>query len=70
MGECVLYICPCLEEYAVNRAFVLPCQMVMPTAPKSVGSIVTKLAIDQLIWSPACTVLFYVYKCMVEGRAR
>jgi protein Mpv17 len=38
----------------------------MPTSPKAVLS---KVAIDQLLFAPVCTVFFYAYKCFVEGRS-
>lgn len=45
-------------------------QTVMPHASKSVAAIVTKIMIDQLVWSPICTAIFYIFKCITEGRAR
>lgn len=38
----------------------------MPTSPKAVAS---KVAIDQLLFAPVCTVFFYAYKCFMEGRS-
>lgn len=35
------------------------------TAPFTVA---TKVAFDQLVFSPICTLLFYAYKCLSEGR--
>ena len=38
-------------------------------APTSPPTVIKKVAIDQLIFSPLCTLLFYAYKCTSEGRA-
>jgi hypothetical protein len=43
---------------------------VMAHAPKTVRAVAAKVAIDQLAFAPACTLLFYAYKCAVEGRPR
>ena len=37
-------------------------------APKSAATVVSKVAIDQLIFSPMCTLAFYAYKVTAEGR--
>jgi protein Mpv17 len=39
-------------------------------APKSAGTVISKVAIDQLLFSPICTLGFYAYKCTVEGRPK
>ena len=46
---------------ALDRGVVLAA----PTAPLTVA---TKVAIDQLLFTPLCTLLFYAYKCASEGR--
>ena len=43
-------------------------QRVMPHASKSPRAIATKVAIDQLLFAPTCTVVFYFYKVLTEGR--
>lgn len=37
-------------------------------APTSPPTVIKKVAIDQLIFSPLCTLLFYAYKCTSEAR--
>ena len=44
-------------------------QSVLPHAPKSLAAIASKLAIDQLIFAPVCTLIFYAYKVATELRA-
>jgi protein Mpv17 len=39
-------------------------------APKSAPTVISKVAIDQLIFSPMCTLAFYAYKVTAEGRPR
>jgi hypothetical protein len=43
---------------------------VMPHASKSPRAIATKLFIDQLVFAPICTAVFYSFKCLTEGRPR
>lgn len=43
---------------------------VLPDTPKSAAAITSKLFIDQMMWAPICTLIFYVYKCFLEGRPR
>ena len=38
------------------------------TAPTAPPTVATKVAIDQLIFSPICTLAFYAYKVTAEGR--
>jgi hypothetical protein len=42
----------------------------MPHASKSPRAIATKLFIDQLVFAPICTAVFYSFKCLTEGRPR
>ena len=35
---------------------------------RSLGSILSKISIDQLVFSPICTFIFYVFKISTEGR--
>lgn len=37
-------------------------------APKSAPTVIAKVAIDQLLFSPVATLVFYAYKCIAEGR--
>ncbi|KAG7668577.1 hypothetical protein Ndes2526B_g03803 [Nannochloris sp. 'desiccata'] len=39
-------------------------------APKSAGTVISKVAIDQLLFSPMCTLAFYAYKCTAEGKPK
>ncbi|KAI7837431.1 hypothetical protein COHA_008743 [Chlorella ohadii] len=41
---------------------------VMPHASTSPRAIATKLIIDQFMFAPTCTLLFYYYKVLTEGR--
>ncbi|PRW61349.1 hexose phosphate transport isoform A [Chlorella sorokiniana] len=41
---------------------------VMPHAPTSPPAIASKLVIDQFMFAPTCTLLFYFYKVVTEGR--
>jgi len=43
-------------------------QRVGSAAPKSPGTIISKVAIDQLLFAPLCTLAFYAYKCTAEGK--
>lgn len=45
-------------------------QSVMPHHPTSLGAVLSKLFIDQMMWAPLCTCFFYLYKCFAEGRPR
>jgi protein Mpv17 len=38
--------------------------------PKSLPTVISKVAIDQLIFAPLVTLVFYAYKCTAEGRPR
>ena len=39
-----------------------PPQRVMPRAPKSPAAVAAKLSIDQFMFAPICTAVFYFYK--------
>ena len=42
---------------------------VMAHAPTTPLGVASKVAIDQLLFSPLCTLVFYAYKCIAEARA-
>jgi hypothetical protein len=42
-------------------------RVVMPRQPKATVAIVTKMLADQLLWSPANTVIFYASLAFMEG---
>ena len=37
-------------------------------APRTARAVLTKVAIDQLLFAPVCTAIFYAYKCAAERR--
>lgn len=41
---------------------------IMPHNPKSAQAVFSKVALDQLLFAPACTPVFYGYKVTAEGR--
>lgn len=43
---------------------------VFPLTPTSPNAVISKVAIDQLLFAPVCTVFFYAYKCFIEGRSK
>ncbi|KAL4431310.1 hypothetical protein ABPG75_006566 [Micractinium tetrahymenae] len=43
---------------------------VMPHASKSPCAVMSKLVIDQFLFAPVCTAVFYFYKVATEGRPR
>ncbi|KAK9819868.1 hypothetical protein WJX72_003457 [[Myrmecia] bisecta] len=44
-------------------------KVVFPLAPKSPQAVLAKIAIDQLMWTPVATVLFYASLKTMEGEA-
>lgn len=40
----------------------------MVSTPKSPYAIIAKVAIDQLLFAPFCTLLFYAFKTITESR--
>lgn len=40
----------------------------MPDNPQSNRAILTKTALDQLIWAPAMTIVFFTFLRVLEGR--
>jgi protein Mpv17 len=40
----------------------------MVSTPKSPNAIIAKVAIDQLLFAPFCTLLFYAFKTITESR--
>ena len=45
-------------------------QKVHPESAKAPTTVVTKMLIDQLIFAPLATLVFYAYKCAAERRFR
>jgi hypothetical protein len=45
-------------------------QRVLPHAAKSPKAVFSKVALDQLLFAPGCTPIFYGYKVVSEGRPR
>jgi hypothetical protein len=41
---------------------------VLPHASKSLAAVVSKVAIDQLVFAPVCTCIFYLWKAASEQR--
>ena len=40
----------------------------MPHASKSLRAVAMKIGIDQFMFAPVCTSVFYFYKVLMEGR--
>lgn len=60
-----------------NAAFMAPLghhyyaaldAIVMPHSSKSLAAVVSKVAIDQLVFAPVCTCIFYLWKAVSEKR--
>ena len=55
-----------LGHYYYNRLD----RVVMPHAPTTMKAVASKIGIDQLIFAPICTAIFYAFKCVTENRPR
>ena len=70
--------CEHRSEWAADsftHQFTAPCLQlldgrVMPHASKSPRAVASKICIDQLIFAPICTLVFYAFKVATEGRPR
>ncbi len=65
----------CIGDVSIDAvaylSFRLPfVQRVLPHASKSMSAIAAKVCIDQFLFAPVCTAVFYFFKCCTEGRPR
>ena len=65
-----MHSCPRLRIRPAHSLHDPACalQRVMPHASKTASAVVTKILIDQLIFAPICTSIFFAYKTAAESR--